>query len=248
MTVTTIVELKSVSKTYRLGEVTVNALENIDLSIESGAFLALTGPSGSGKTTLLNLVACLDVPTHGEVRIDGVATANLSEREMDRLRSRSIGMIFQSFNLVPVLNARENVALPLHLHAMSAAERAQRAADALTAVGLEQFATFIPDRLSGGQRQRVAIARALVTRPRLILADEPTASLDSANAFALVELMRELNQKNGVTFVFSTHDDRLLQNVLQVVELRDGRLAASPTLVHDARRASPRTSSIERGA
>jgi putative ABC transport system ATP-binding protein len=219
-----LVELKSVTKTYRLGEVTVNALDDVSLSIDEGAFTALTGPSGSGKTTLLNLIGCLDRPDTGVVLIDGRPTGNLGENQLDHLRSRVAGMIFQSFNLVPVLTARENVELPLHLHPLSRAERAARVDDALASVGLTRWADFQPDRMSGGQRQRVAVARALVMKPRLILADEPTASLDTANAVALVDLMRQLNQEQRVTFLFSTHDDRLLRSVSEVVELRDGRI------------------------
>lgn len=232
----TLVELIAVSKVYVMGEVSVTALEGVDLRIDRGDFLALTGPSGSGKTTLLNLIGCLDLPTEGEVRIEGTATSRMRERELDQLRSRTFGMIFQSFNLIPVLTARENVALPLHLQPLSRGEREARVQEALNRVGLENFAGFLPDRLSGGQRQRVAVARALVTRPRLILADEPTASLDSANAFALVGLMRELNREHGVTFVFSTHDDRLLGQVRGVVEMRDGRIVA--------RHAAPRGPSV----
>lgn len=232
----TLVELVAVSKIYLMGEISVTALECVDLRIDQGEFLALTGPSGSGKTTLLNLIGCLDLPTEGEVRLEGTATSRMRERELDRLRSRTFGMIFQSFNLIPVLTARENVALPLHLQPLSDGEREARVQEALNWVGLESFASFLPDRLSGGQRQRVAVARALVTRPRLILADEPTASLDSANAFALVGLMRELNREHGVTFVFSTHDDRLLGQVQEVVEMRDGRIVA--------RRAAARGSNV----
>ncbi|WP_027801576.1 ABC transporter ATP-binding protein [Paraburkholderia dilworthii] len=221
-----LVEVKSVTRQFRLGQLSVRALDDVSLQIETGAFAALTGPSGSGKTTLLNLIACLDMPDSGSVLIDGTATSQLSESQLDRLRSRSIGMIFQSFNLVPVLNARENVELPLRLHALSVKERWDRVDEALDAVGLLKFAGQRPDSLSGGQRQRVAIARALAVRPRLVLADEPTASLDSGNAFALVDLMRTLNEAHGVTFLFSTHDDRLLGNVRDVIELRDGRITS----------------------
>jgi len=225
-----IVEAISVTKTYQLGDTAVNALDGVDLAIAKGDFLALTGPSGSGKTTLLNLIGCLDLPTTGEVRIDGTSTAALGEAVLDQLRGRTFGMIFQSFNLIPVLNVHENVALPLHLHDVSADERRARVTRAIAAVGLAPFAASLPDHLSGGQRQRVAIARALVTEPRLILADEPTASLDSANAFSLIELLQTLNRDNGVTFVFSTHDDRLLRNVRDVVTLRDGRVQAARRL------------------
>ena len=229
-----LIELKSVSKHYTLGQVTVPALQGVDLAVDGGEFLAITGPSGSGKTTLLNLIGGLDLPTAGEVLVGGRATAECTERELDQLRSRTLGMIFQAFNLVPVLTVRENVALPLHLLGLTAREREQRVGHALESVGIAKFAAALPDKLSGGQRQRVGIARALVSRPRIILADEPTANLDSANALAIIELMRQLNHEQGVTFVFSTHDDRLLKSVDRVVTVRDGRLlqrdAAQPLL------------------
>ncbi|MFP5392912.1 MAG: ABC transporter ATP-binding protein [Gammaproteobacteria bacterium] len=219
-----IIEFDSVSKRYRMGTLEVAALKQVDFVVPEGDFVALTGPSGSGKTTMLNLIGCLDDPSEGRILVEGRAVGDLSERELDRLRSRTFGMIFQSFNLVPVLTARENVALPLYLQKLGRAEIEARAEAALKAVGLEPFAGFRPDQLSGGQRQRVAVARALVTRPRLVLADEPTASLDSANAEALVLLMKQLNEEQGVSFVFSTHDERLLRHVPRIVELRDGEL------------------------
>jgi putative ABC transport system ATP-binding protein len=217
------VELVSVSKRYRLGATEVVAVREVSLVFAAGEFAAITGPSGSGKTTLLNIMGCLDAPSSGQVKIAGADASGLGERELDRLRSRSIGFIFQSFNLVPVLNAVENVMLPLHLHGLRAAEMRRQ--------GLEAQAGFLPDQMSGGQRQRVSIARALVTGPRLVLADEPTANLDSANADAIVELMRQLNRERQVTFVFSTHDASLLGKVDRVVRLRDGRLQdAAPRL------------------
>jgi putative ABC transport system ATP-binding protein len=219
-----VVELSSVSKRFKLGATEVDALKDISLEIRKGDFVAITGPSGSGKSTLLNLIGCLDVPTAGEVKIGGTRTSELGEKALDQLRSRSIGFIFQSFNLIPVLTAVENVMLPLHLHGMKAEQMRQQAADALRQVGLEQYMDHLPDQLSGGQRQRVSIARALVTRPSLVLADEPTANLDSANAEAIVELMRKLNQDSGVTFVFSTHDASLLGKVDRIVRIRDGKL------------------------
>jgi putative ABC transport system ATP-binding protein len=221
---TNLIELHSVSKHYRLGEVTIPALTDVDLAIGEGEFIAITGPSGSGKTTLLNLIGCLDLPTGGKVLLGGKSVAECSEKELDILRSRTLGMIFQSFNLIPVLTARENIELPLYLHRLSASEREQRVRHAMASVGIERFADHLPDKLSGGQRQRVGIARALVTRPRLILADEPTANLDSANALAIIEEMRQLNRQQGVTFVFSTHDDRLLKSVDHVVQVRDGKV------------------------
>ncbi|MGL6162689.1 ABC transporter ATP-binding protein [Microbulbifer sp.] len=221
-----LVEFESVTKRYRLGEVEVTALDSVDFAVRKGDFVAITGPSGSGKTTMLNLVGCLDSPTSGEIRISGQPVSGLEDRALDQLRSRSFGIIFQNFNLVPVLTALENVMLPLYLHRQPRAEMRRRAAAALASVGLTRFADFRPDQLSGGQRQRVAVARALVTEPKLILADEPTASLDTASALSLVELMKQLNTERQVTFVFSTHDQRLLQHVSRVVELRDGQLSS----------------------
>lgn len=221
-----LIRLKAVTKQYKLGDVEVVALDGIDFTVKSGDFVAITGPSGSGKTTMLNLIGGLDTPTRGTIQVKGESIESLDERSLDVLRSRTFGMVFQHFNLIPVLSAEENVALPLHLHGLTARDIRNRATQALRNVGLERFLTFRPDQLSGGQRQRVAIARALVTEPSLILADEPTASLDTENAMALVELMKLLNRNQGVTFVFSTHDDRLLRHVDQVAELRDGRLVA----------------------
>ncbi|MCX7293669.1 ABC transporter ATP-binding protein [Janthinobacterium sp.] len=223
-----IIEFVSVSKHYRMGEVNVTALDKVNFSVAEGDFVAITGPSGSGKSTMLNLMGCLDIPSAGEILVLGKSVASMSESELDSLRSRTFGMIFQSFNLVPVLTAQENVGLPLHLQQLSRGEIRQRAMAALQAVGLERFAGFKPDQLSGGQRQRVAIARALACRPKLMLADEPTASLDTENAMALVDLMKKLNTEQGVSFVFSTHDERLLQHVNQVVELHDGILTGLP--------------------
>lgn len=220
-----LVQFSSVSKRYTLGETHVTALNDVDFDVRPGDFVAITGPSGSGKTTMLNLIGCLDSPSSGQVSINGETVDSLGESELDRLRSRSFGMIFQNFNLIPVLTALENVSLPLHLHGFKRQQMRERAQEALAAVGLDCYAAFKPDQLSGGQRQRVAVARALVTRPHLILADEPTASLDTANALALIDLMKQLNTERGVTFVFSTHDDRLLRQVSRIVELRDGHLS-----------------------
>ena len=222
-----IIEFVSVSKRYRMGEVEVVALDKVDFVVPEGDFVAITGPSGSGKTTMLNLIGCLDFASEGTILVAGRPVADLAESELDMLRSRTFGMIFQSFNLIPVLTAQENVALPLHLQKLPRDEIRSRALAALDAVGLGRFAAFKPDQLSGGQRQRVAIARALVARPKLMLADEPTASLDSANAQALVVLMKKLNEEQGVSFVFSTHDERLLRHVRRIVELQDGKLHAS---------------------
>jgi putative ABC transport system ATP-binding protein len=219
-----IIELVSVTKRYRMGTVDVVALDKVDFTVAEGDFVAITGPSGSGKTTMLNLIGCLDTASEGSVLVQGRPVDGLAESELDLLRARTFGMIFQSFNLVPVLTALENVALPLYLLKLARAEIRRRALDALDAVGLRRFADFKPDQLSGGQRQRVAIARALIGHPKLVLADEPTANLDTANAQALVMLMKQLNEENGVSFLFSTHDERLLRHVRRIVELHDGTL------------------------
>ncbi|MBI4508906.1 MAG: ABC transporter ATP-binding protein [Deltaproteobacteria bacterium] len=218
------IELVKISKRFTLGSTFVDAVSDLTLSIAKGEFVAITGPSGSGKTTILNLIGCLDSPTSGVVRINGKRTSDLKDAQLDRLRATDIGFMFQSFNLVPVLTAAENVEVPLYLHKIKAEERKKRALEALELVGLGRFANFLPDQLSGGQRQRVSIARALITRPSLVLADEPTANLDSANAQGIVELMRKLNEEQAVTFVFSTHDQGLLGNVKRVIRVRDGRL------------------------
>lgn len=240
-----LVEFESVSKSYRLGEVEVTALDSVDFTVQRGDFVALTGPSGSGKTTMLNLIGCLDSPTSGEIRVLGQPVSQLDGRALDTLRSRTYGIIFQNFNLVPVLTALENVMLPLHLHRLSKSDMERRARAALESVGLARFADFRPDQLSGGQRQRVAVARALVTEPKLILADEPTASLDTASALSLVELMKKLNTEQQVTFVFSTHDQRLLEHVSRVVELRDGRLSSTRAAAADSGAAVLETGSSE---
>jgi putative ABC transport system ATP-binding protein len=220
-----LVELRGVSKTYRLGKLEVPALRGISLSLSAGELVAVWGPSGSGKTSLLNLVSLVDVPSSGEVRIAGRRTAGLPDAELSDLRARTVGIVFQAFNLVPVLSALENVMLPLQIRGVRARAARVRAAALLGEVGLDRFAHHRPDRMSGGQRQRVAIARALVGDPILVLADEPTANLDSETAASIVELMRALNATRGVTFLFSTHDDRLLAHVRRRVRLQDGAIA-----------------------
>src|SRR5512140_1405350 len=219
-----LIRLENVTRTYRLGETTVPALRGVSLDLHPGEFTALVGPSGSGKSTLLNLVGCIDEPDTGKVSVEGVDVSSLSDDARSRLRNRKIGFIFQSFNLVPVLDARENVELPLLLQDVAAAERRARVDQAIADVGLEEFAHHPPDKLSGGQRQRVAIARALVTRPLLVLADEPTANLDSETARRILDLMLDLNLRRGVTFLFSTHDEKLMARVGRRLHLRDGRL------------------------
>jgi putative ABC transport system ATP-binding protein len=218
-----VVEIKNVTKSYQLGSTEVHALRGLSLKIRQGEFAALIGSSGSGKTTLLNLVGCLDNPDGGEILIEGTSVAKLSENQKSDLRNKKIGFIFQSFNLIPVLNVFENVEIPLTIRPeMSEAQRHEQVMAALKDVGLEAFAQQRPDQLSGGQRQRVAIARALVTQPSLILADEPTANLDSKTAHHIIDLMFELNQRKKVTFFFCTHDEKLMGRVQRIVKIKDG--------------------------
>jgi len=219
-----IVRLQQVDKDYHLGKVIVPALRQIDLDIAAGEFTVIAGPSGSGKTTLLNLIGCVDIATQGTVSVDGHDTAKLTERELTRLRLERLGFIFQSFNLVGVLDAFQNVEFPLLLQRkLGKAERRERVMDLLKAVGIDSHAHHRPNELSGGQRQRVAIARALVTQPRIVLADEPTANLDSATGNAIVDLMEKLNSQ-GTTFLFSTHDPRVVGRAGRVVRMVDGRI------------------------
>jgi putative ABC transport system ATP-binding protein len=221
-----IVQLEDVVKEYPLGKVTVHALRGVSLSIERGEFIAIAGPSGSGKTTLLNQVGCVDTPTRGTVRIDGQSTGDLSEKDLTRLRLHKLGFIFQSFNLVPVLDLAQNVELPLLLQGgMTGKERAARVAEIIEKVGLAEQVGQRPNELSGGQRQRVAIARALVTRPAIVLADEPTANLDTVTGETILDLMRALNREQGTTFIFSTHDQRVMAHARRLVTLVDGRIA-----------------------
>ena len=217
------VAVRDVSKTYRLGKVTVTALDGVSLAVKAGEFLAVAGPSGSGKTTLLNLIGCLDTPTSGEVAIDGEAISGLSPGRRADLRARKLGFVFQTFNLIPVLTAWENVEYPLLLQ-RGRGDVAARVRAALEHVGLADRARHRPPELSGGQQQRVAIARALVTEPALVLADEPTANLDSRTGHEIIELMRRLNRERGTTFVFSTHDPRIVNVADRVLEISDGRL------------------------
>jgi putative ABC transport system ATP-binding protein len=222
-TAQTVVALETVQKSYKLGETTVHALRGLSLDLRAGEFTALVGASGSGKSTLLNLIGCIDEPDVGRVLVEGVDVAKLSDDERSRLRNQKIGFIFQSFNLVPVLDVFENVELPLLIHpTISPADRRGLVERAIEDVGLKDCVRHVPDRLSGGQRQRVAIARALVTQPLLVLADEPTANLDSVTAHKIIDVMMEMNEKRGVTFFFSTHDEKLMARVARTVFIRDG--------------------------
>jgi putative ABC transport system ATP-binding protein len=222
-----IVEAVDVAKVYLLGKTEVHALRHVDLTVERGEFLSIAGPSGSGKTTLLNLIGGVDVPSSGTVRVDGEDTSRLTERALTRLRLDHIGFIFQTFNLVAVLDVFQNVEFPLLLQGrMTAGERRVRVSSLLDAVGLGDHARHRPSELSGGQRQRVAVARALVTRPPLVLADEPTANLDSATGGNIIDLMREMNRRDGTTFIFSTHDPKVMAHASAIVRLEDGRVVA----------------------
>lgn len=224
-----LVRLDNVTRTFPMGRTTVTALDDISLAVGRGEFVAVAGPSGSGKSTLLHLIGCLDRPTSGSIHIDGVDTSALKPAQFARLRRERIGFVFQTFNLVPVFTAVENVEYPLLIQGVPYQERRRRALEALEGVGLAQRAGHRPDLLSGGERQRVAVARAIVHRPPLVIADEPTANLDTRNATDLVEIMRVLNRDLGLTFLFSTHDRRLLDHAQRVMPLRDGRLNGNHT-------------------
>ena len=218
-----IIEFKDVGRSYGAGVAQVWALHHVDFVIEPGEFTVLSGPSGSGKTTALNLVGCLDRATNGTVLIQGKNTADMSQKQLAALRGEQIGFIFQSFNLVPVLSAVENVELALQLSGRSAGKR-KKASAILSEVGLGDMLHRRPNQLSGGQQQRVAIARALVKAPALVIADEPTANLDSKSGRAVLDLMHTMNQKNGTTFIFSTHDPMVLEYARRIVYLRDGQV------------------------
>lgn len=219
-----VVQLRRASRLYRMGQVTIEAVKEVDLEITAGEFACIAGPSGSGKTTLLNLIGCLDKPTTGAVLVEGRNTLELSAHALALLRRKRIGFIFQTFNLIPVLSAYENVEYPLILQGLSGPERGRRVLRALEAVGLSDYAAHRPDELSGGQQQRVSIARALIGDPALVLADEPTANLDSKAGEAIMSLMGELNQRQGKTFVFASHDPQVIGQASRVVRLRDGQV------------------------
>jgi putative ABC transport system ATP-binding protein len=219
-----------VRKDYRLGATDVPALRGVSLAVEPGEFLAIAGPSGSGKSTLLNLIGCLDHPTSGRVLVGGTDVASLGDDALSDLRSRAIGFIFQTFNLIPVLSALENVEFPLLFRSGESRTRV-RAEAALESVGLAGLGRHRPDELSGGQRQRVAVARALVTQPAIVLADEPTANLDSATGEAILDLMVDINRRQGTTFVFSTHDPRVMGHANRVVRLADGLIVDPSSMI-----------------
>ncbi len=240
----TVVKAIDLVKDYSLNGITVNALRGVSLSFEAGEFAAVAGPSGSGKSTFLHLVGCLDTPTAGSVVIDGTDVASLSRKDLALLRRRSIGFIFQAYNLIPVLTALENVSLPLTLLGVDRDETLGRAERALADVGLADMGKRKPKEMSGGQQQRVAIARALVKRPALILADEPTANLDSKTGKEILELMLDLNRTAGTTFIFSTHDKMVMEYARRLVLLRDG--VVDSETVREAEDAEPVAAGAER--
>jgi len=227
-----IVELADVRKVYFLGKTEVPAVRGVTFNIEKGDFISIAGPSGSGKTTILNLIGCVDTPTEGKVRIDGVETGGLGDRQITSIRHRMIGFIFQTFNLIPVLTVSENIEFPLLLDGGGRArgERREWIETLIEEVGLGQWRKHRPGELSGGQRQRVAIARALATRPRIVLADEPTANLDSATGQSIIQLMKKINREMETTFIFSTHDPTIVRIADHVINLHDG------TVAHEERR------------
>lgn len=219
-----VVEVRGVSKDYALGEQRVQALRETSLDVAEGEFLAIAGPSGSGKSTLLNLIGCIDSPSTGHILIDGEDVAGKTPDELADLRARKIGFVFQTFNLLPVLSAAENVEYPLLQFRFEKARRRARVQRYLELVGVGDFATHRPNQLSGGQRQRVAIARALIARPAIVLADEPTANLDHKTGTSILELMHAINREKGTTFIFSTHDPKVMEMADRVVQIEDGML------------------------
>lgn len=227
-TMTQAIRIESVSKVYPLGKTEVRALKNINLSFEEGEFTTVAGPSGCGKSTMLNLIGCMDIPSSGEVYIDGKPISHLSDKELTRLRLEKLGFIFQSFNLIPVLSVYQNVEFPLLIHGgFSKSDRMRIVNQLLEEVGLVDQARQKSNELSGGQRQRVAIARALVTSPRIVLADEPTANLDSATGDRIIHLMKQINKTHKTTFIFSTHDPQVMSQATRIVRLKDGEVVPS---------------------
>lgn len=221
-----VAKLTDVTRIYKIGEVETRALNGVSLTIESGEFTALVGPSGSGKTTLLQLIGCLDKPTSGRIVINDKEATNLNRNQRADLRKGTIGFVFQFFALIPTLTAYENVEMPLLLNGKSPAQRNQRVMELLEAVDMTGHSHHRPDQLSGGQQQRVAVARALATNPKMILADEPTANLDTENGEQVMGIMKRLNDETGTTFVFATHDPRVIKYAKRVVTLQDGLIVA----------------------
>ncbi|MDD5210080.1 MAG: ABC transporter ATP-binding protein [Elusimicrobiales bacterium] len=225
-----IIEIRGLKKNYPLGDTIVPALRGVDLEVAEGDFMSIIGPSGSGKTTLLNVIGCIDFATTGSVKVGGHEITSLNDRQITEIRLNKIGFIFQTFNLIPVLNVIENIEFPLLLMKRPAAEARKRADKLIEEVGLKEHAAHRPAELSGGQRQRVAIARALVTNPDIILADEPTANLDSVTGASILELMRRMNEIEKTTFIFSTHDANVLKYARRIVKIKDGLIEKEPAL------------------
>ncbi len=219
-----IIEIKNLEKIYNPKNIPVKALNGIDLSFKEGEFTALVAPSGAGKTTFLNMLGGLDVPTNGSVEINGVRIDNLSASEKTKFRLKNIGFVFQAFNLIPVLTASENIEFIMELQGVAKKERAKRSKELLEAVGIPEKANIRPMQLSGGQQQRVAVARALASKPKFVLADEPTANLDSKSTENLLDIMLELNKKENITFIFATHDARVVKKAHRVITLEDGKV------------------------
>jgi putative ABC transport system ATP-binding protein len=221
-----LVEVQGLYKDYKVGKVLFPALRGVSIAIKDGEFTAIAGPSGSGKTTLLNIIGCLDTPTKGKVMINGTDTSTLTRKEKAELRKNEIGFVFQTFNLIPVLTAFENVEMPLILLNISEQEKKERITSILEEVGLGEYLHRRPNEMSGGQQQRVAIARALVKNPSMVLADEPTANLDSTTARDILGLMKDLNKSHSTTFIFSTHDQLVMDFARRLVMLRDGKVVS----------------------
>jgi putative ABC transport system ATP-binding protein len=221
--------MQNVHKRYPLGKTEVHAVKGVSFEIGEGDFISIAGPSGSGKSTILNMIGCIDTPSEGSVRINGVSTCNLSDKDITRLRHKAIGFIFQSFNLVPVLNVYENIEFPLLLGGdiLPKSERKDWIEALIEDVGLSRWRNHKPNELSGGQRQRVAIARALVAKPKIVLADEPTANLDSTTGESIIGLMKKMNRELGTTFIFSTHDPSITDIADHLIKLHDGRITGN---------------------
>ncbi|MDN5214249.1 ABC transporter ATP-binding protein [Fulvivirgaceae bacterium BMA12] len=226
-----VIEAKNITKVYNADKVPVNALRGVSFSVDKGEFTAIVGPSGCGKSTLLNIVGGLDSPSEGEITIDGKDLSNLKENKLIDFRLNKIGFVFQSYNLIPVLTAKENISLIMELQGLSKKARDDRAMELLKAVGLEGKEHKKPSELSGGQQQRVAVARALASEPSFILADEPTANLDSVSTNNLLDIMAEMNREKGTTFIFSTHDQRVINKARRVIKLDDGLIVSDDNMV-----------------
>jgi putative ABC transport system ATP-binding protein len=224
-----IIEIKDLTKIFKEGESEVIAVNGVNLSFQQGEFAAIVGPSGSGKTTMLNLLGGLDSPTSGDIAIENVSISNMKSSSMIDFRMRNIGFVFQAYNLIPVLTARENVEFIMFLQGKSTKDRAKRSEELLKAVGLGDRMNSRPNKLSGGQQQRVAVARALASKPKYILADEPTANLDSKSAENLLDIMDRLNKEENITFIFSTHDSRVMNKARRIITLQDGKVTSDET-------------------